>query len=143
MELAAVKAMPLVLVLPPRLSALPDPVDLTDLADEAWILPTQISGFPGLLELAEQLWRSAGARPASIRSVSTLQTAVPLIAAGMGISLMPRSITDIAGTRVEVRNSLQPVAPLHAVMVWSRQLPPSPVLELFLGVAQRTYTGEL
>jgi len=143
LELAVVKAMPLVLVLPPQLSALPEPVELADLADEAWILPTQIPGFPGLLELAEELWRRAGVRPASIRSVSTLQTAVPLIAAGMGISLMPRSITDIAGTRVEVRTCLQPVEPLHAVMVLSRQLPPSPVLELFLEVAGPTYTSEL
>lgn len=135
--LAAVKPMPLVLVLPPQLSALPDPVDLADLADETWILPAKISGFPGLLELAERLWRSAGTRPASIRNVSTLQTAVPLIAAGMGISLMPRSIADVAGSRVEVRDCLQRVDPLHAAMVWSRQLPPSPVLELFLEVARR------
>ncbi|GLB69073.1 LysR family transcriptional regulator [Arthrobacter mangrovi] len=141
--LAAVKPMPLVLVLPPQLSALPDPVDLADLAEETWILPSKISGFPGLLELAEQLWRSAGTRPASIRNVSTLQTAVPLIAAGMGISLMPRSIADVAGSRVEVRDCLQQVDPLHAAMVWSRQLPPSPVLELFLEVARRTYTVEL
>jgi LysR family transcriptional regulator, benzoate and cis,cis-muconate-responsive activator of ben and cat genes len=140
---AAVMAMPLVAVLPPRLAHLPEPLDLAELAGESWIIPSAIPGFPGITGIVESLWQDLGIRPASVRTVSTLQTAVPLIAADMGVSLMPRSIADSAGKRVEVREPLQPVEPLHAVMVWSRQFPPSPVLELFMQVARRTYTGEL
>jgi LysR family transcriptional regulator, benzoate and cis,cis-muconate-responsive activator of ben and cat genes len=138
-----VLAMPLVAVIPPHLGDLPEPLDLAALAGQPWILPTTSPGFPGLAEIAEHLWQSLRIRPASVRSVSTLQTAMPLIAADMGISLMPRSLTDIAGSRVQIRTPLQEVPPLHAVMAWSRQLPPAPVLERFLGVARRTYTGEL
>ena len=140
---AAVMAMPLVAVLPPRLAHLPDPLDLVELMGEPWIVPSAIPGFPGMTGIVERLWHGLGVRPGSVRTVSTLQTAIPLIAADMGITLMPRAIADSAGKRIAVREPLQRVDPLHAVMVWSRDLPPSPALERFLQLAQRTYTGEL
>jgi len=142
LSVAELLTMPLVAVVPPRLADLPEPVDLALLAEEPWILPTS-PGFPGMDRVADSLWQDLGLHPRSVRYVSTLQTAVPLIAADMGVSLMPRAVADASGGRVLVRTPLQPVRPLYAVMVWARQLPPSPVLERFLAVARRTYTSEL
>ncbi|GAA3687028.1 LysR family transcriptional regulator [Arthrobacter ginkgonis] len=138
-----VAEMPLLAVLPPSLPDLPDPLDLSALAGQTWLLPLPAPGFPGLVEIAEAVWRETGTRPGSVRYVSTLQTAVPLIAADMGLSLMPRSVADVAGPRVQVRRPVQQVPPLHAAMVWSRHMPPSPVLERFLAVTRETYTGKL
>ncbi|MFD1210877.1 LysR family transcriptional regulator [Arthrobacter sp. GCM10027362] len=139
----SVLAMPLVVALPPRLAHLPEPLDLALLAGQPWILPSRIPGFPGLIEIAEQVWQEGRIRPGSVRHVSTLQTAVPLISADMGIGLMPRSIAALAGSGIRFRAPVQPIPPLQAAMVRSRHMPPSPVLERFLEVARHTYTGEL
>ncbi|NKX54810.1 LysR family transcriptional regulator [Arthrobacter mobilis] len=141
--MAVVLAMPLVAVVPPRFADLPEPLDLAELAGEPWILPSASPGFPGLPEIAERLWQEMGTRPSSVRTVSTLQTAVPLISADMGISLMPHSVADIAGSRVRIHTPLQPVQPLYATLVRARHIQPPPVLARFLEVVQHPYTGEL
>ena len=143
LSVAAVLAMPLVAVLPPRLANLPEPLDLAELAGEVWIVPSVIPGFPGMTGIMERLWQDIGTRPASVRTVSTLHTAVPLISADMGISLMPRPVADFAGSRTQVRTPIQPAPPLYATMVWSRNMPPSPPLERFLAVTRATYTDKL
>jgi LysR family transcriptional regulator, benzoate and cis,cis-muconate-responsive activator of ben and cat genes len=143
LSVTPILSMPLVAVLPPRLADLPEPLDLIELAAESWIIPSAIPGFPGMGGIIDRLWQDLGIHPGSVRTVSTLQTAVPLIAADMGISLMPRSVADFAGSTAHIRTPLQDVLPLYAAMVWSQQLPPSPVLEKFLEVAGRTYTGEV
>lgn len=135
--------MPLMVALPPRLAHLPEPVDLALLAEEPWILPSRIPDFPGLIETVEQVWHEIRIRPSLVRYVSTLQAAVPLISADMGVGLLPQSFDVLARSGIRVLSPAQPVPPLQAAMVRSSHIPPSPVLTSFLNVARQTYTDEL
>lgn len=123
--------MPLAAALPRRLRDAPDPVDLRSLLDERWIVPARIPGFPGLIELIEAVWADLECSP-QVHVVSTLQTAVPLVVAEMGVSIMPGSITEITNDSLVIRRTLQVIRPLEAAVVWSRSQTPTPALRRFL-----------
>lgn len=135
LSVVALQQMPLVAVLPPSYKDAPDPIDMVSLMDETWLVPQLYPRFPGLPELIEQAWLRLGRHPAQVRTVSTLQTAVPLISAGMGISVMPDSIASIAGGHIEVRQFIQPIAPLQGCLVSSLQHSPTPAVRRFLETA--------
>jgi DNA-binding transcriptional LysR family regulator len=56
-----------------------------------------------------------------LKTVTSLQTTLPLVAADMGISIMPPEIQQIAKTTVVTRQLEPPLPPLHAVAIWSAQ----------------------
>lgn len=76
---------PLLLVAPAS-SAITDGVELADLADEQFILPA--ADTPGG-QLAWSACRRAGFEPRSRHNVDVLPTALRLVAAGAGVSLIP------------------------------------------------------
>lgn len=132
LHVALIQPMPLVAVLPPRYRNAPEAVDLGDLMAEQWMVPQPYAGFPGLIELMEAAWLDMKQRPADVRMVSTLQTALPLIAAGMGIGIMPASISEVAGSSVVIREFIQDVRPLEGTLVWSRRHTVTPATQRFL-----------
>ncbi|WP_182357690.1 LysR family transcriptional regulator [Tomitella gaofuii] len=141
-ELNAVPAreLPLVVALPPRLAAMSapnQPIDLRALEDERWMIPGEVAGFPGLPELIETIWLRLGIRPAKLREVSTLQTAVPLIAAGAGVALVPDTIGRIAQDSVALRPIAQAVPPLVATVLWSAEGVLTPAARRFVELATR------
>lgn len=135
-SLLVVEKLPLVAVLPASYSHHPDPVDLTMLQDEQWIVPMRAPRFPGLPELIEDIWQNMrGIRPA-VREVSTLQTAIPLIAAGLGVGLMPRSVRQIGHREIITREILQSIKPMEAAVLWRSKTKPAPVLQRFLDLIE-------
>jgi DNA-binding transcriptional LysR family regulator len=112
-------------------------VDLQALADAPWIVPSTRATFPGLEDLLRQAWRQAGISPRSQRSSATPATALALVAAGQGVTVLPSSVNAVAGPEVRVAPLHHPVAPLEAVVVW-RSETPSPVLAAFLAAALAT-----
>jgi LysR family transcriptional regulator, benzoate and cis,cis-muconate-responsive activator of ben and cat genes len=136
LSVTVLQEMPLVAVLPPSYKDAPDPIDMATLINETWLVPQLYPRFPGLPELIEQAWLRLGRRPPEVRTVSTLQTAMPLISAGMGISVMPDSIASITGGHIEVRQFVQPIAPLQGCLVSSLQHSPTPAVRRFLEIAR-------
>lgn len=131
--------MPLGLVMPLDKEQADGPVNAADYAKEAWIIPEAVPGFPGLFELAEELWRREGFRPARVQYVSTLQTTLPLIAAGIGVGLMPTDLVGSFSPGVRITEVAGGVAPLRPALIRSAQMRPSPALERFLAVVTASF----
>lgn len=87
--LEEVGRLPLKLALPARLAHLPDPVGIASLAHEPWIVPSPSPHLPSLHELVVALWHRHGLHPPERREVSNMQVGIPLIAAGMGVGIVP------------------------------------------------------
>lgn len=109
-------------------------VQVRDYADTTWFIPEEVPGFPGLTETMHNLWRDAGFYPRSVRYVSTLQTSLPLIVAGMGVTLLPGSLTGPASTGISVCEMDIAVPPLFATTLRARHIEPSLTLRRFLDV---------
>ncbi|MGM0931783.1 MAG: LysR family transcriptional regulator [Actinomycetota bacterium] len=112
---------------------------IADYAQTTWFLPNVVRGFPGLAEVAEGLWRSAGFRPNAIQVVSTLHTALPLIVAGMGVTLLPGSRTGPIFPGISALEVDLAMPPLFATAVRSRHIDPLPALERFLAVVSEHF----
>lgn len=132
LRVALVQEMPLVAVLPPGHRGAPETIDLSSLMDETWMVPQRYAGFPGLIELIEDVWAAMGKRPATVRTVATLQTAIPLVAAGMGISIMPSAVAKLAGENIVIRRISQAVHPLEGTMVWPENRTLTPAAQRFV-----------
>ncbi|NVM98088.1 LysR family transcriptional regulator [Arthrobacter sp. SDTb3-6] len=131
--------MPLGLVTPLDREQAGGPVDAAAFAQDAWIIPEAVPGFPGLAELADELWRREGFRPARVQYVSTLQTTLPLVAAGIGVGLMPMDLVGPFTPGVRIAEVAGGVAPLRPALIRSAQMRPSPALERFLGVVSAAF----
>lgn len=128
-------AMPTVAVLPLRFSESPDPLDIRSLISETWLIPQGFERFPGMEKIIEDAWLQAGTQPTTVRTVGTLQTALPLIAADMGIAFMPESIAEACGSNIVIRHFSEPIDSLQACLVWSQKLAPTPAASLFIDMA--------
>ncbi|GAA3884358.1 LysR substrate-binding domain-containing protein [Leifsonia kafniensis] len=135
LHVSRISEMPLAAILPPRFASLPGPIDLRDLAGERWMLPSQTPRFLGLPDLVQELWFENGMTPPTLKLIPNLQTALPLIAADMGVSVMPEAVAEMAQTVVITRRIRQRVPPLQIAMVWSKTRQPTEVTERFLATA--------
>ena len=135
LSVALLQEMPLVAVLPPSFRDAPEPIDMASLMGETWLLPQLYPRFPGLPELVSDAWTTLGRHPSRIRTVSTLQTAIPLVAAGMGIGVMPDSVSQITGNHLVVRRFVQPIKPLQGCLVTSLRHARSPAVQSFIDIA--------
>ncbi|KAE8765615.1 LysR family transcriptional regulator [Georgenia thermotolerans] len=134
LHVAAVEPLPLVAVLPPRYQDAPDPIDLATLLNEVWIVPQTTPGLPGATRILEAVWEELGP-PRDVRVVSTMQSAAPLVAAGLGVGLIPGTFGAVAPTSVVTRRILQPIPGLEAVMLWSATVEATPATKILLDVA--------
>lgn len=133
--------LPMVLGLPPEHpAAAPEikAVHLREIRDTDWLVPTRHPEFPGLPESLDRFWAlNPDARPNRVHQIATLQTALPLIAGGVGVSILPNFATGLNSDAFVHREILDDIPPLHMVMLWRSQnyLPPvvSRVLDLIRG----------
>lgn len=126
---------PLVAALPAghRLAARRE-VPLPALAEEPFVLfPRQPR--PGWIDVVQQACRAAGFRPAVAQEVLELSTAVTLVAAGIGVSLVPSSAQALGLSGVAYRRLRAP-APRTRLLALRRRDEPSPAVRRFLEVAR-------
>jgi DNA-binding transcriptional LysR family regulator len=140
LEVALIRREPLVVIVPSS-SPFADTVavDLPSLATQRWIVPTGDDGFPGLATLVRQAWQHAAIEPHARHTASSAYTIVRLVAAGLGVAMVPASVRAIAGDDVRVLALSQPLSPIEAAVVWRRHERPSPVLSRFLRAALATH----
>jgi len=126
---------PLVAALPARHPlATAREVPLRALARDAFVLfPRQPR--PGWIDVVQSACAAAGFRPAVAQEALELSTAVTLVAAGIGVTLVPASAQALRLAGVVYR-PLRPPAPATSLLALTRADEPRPVVERFLEVAR-------
>jgi len=135
LNILTVGELPPVLALPLSWEQGDVPVDARELSHLTWFLPKDNQRFPGLRRMTEQLWSSWHHEMPPVQEVSTLQTAMPLIAGGLGVSLMPSSIREFHLSAITTRPLAQKSPPMAALMIWSKETTPSPIAQRFISIA--------
>ena len=127
----------LVLAAPSGLAILtaPGPVRLRDVPPLPLIIfPRAIS--PALHDAILGVFRAAGITPQIGQEAIQMQTIVSLVSAGMGIALVPQSVSNLMRPGVEYR-PLQDATPLvETGLAWRRDNP-SAVLQGFLALLRK------
>ena len=76
--------------LPQRLAELESPVSLADLKKETWLVPPRSRELPELAEFYQDLWNSRpGLKPEKTQEVASLNSAIPMVSSGLGVSIVP------------------------------------------------------
>jgi DNA-binding transcriptional LysR family regulator len=136
LEVAVVDRVPMVAFLPAgHPMAAGDRADLTQLAGHTLLVPG-LTGRGALVDGARHACRLAGVTPAAERGVALVQTTVGLVAAGLGIALLPANTPRLPG--VTVLSLRHHVPPVETAVLWRRDEPPNPVLARFLRLALAT-----
>jgi DNA-binding transcriptional LysR family regulator len=123
---------PLILCAPAGLDALRDknPIRLQDLPRLPLIIfPRDIS--PALHDAILSCFRAAGVTPVIGQLAIQMQTIVSLVSAGMGLALVPQSVSNLMRPGVEYRALADPTPLVETGIAWRRDNG-SPVLRGFL-----------
>ncbi|BDU71799.1 LysR substrate-binding domain-containing protein [Mesoterricola silvestris] len=122
----------------PLIAALPDTpafaalerVDLRAVSGETVITPLR-HPRRGYYETVADAYRRAGVKPANIQCVRMIQTGLMLVQAGLGVSLIPESFTQIQLKGVIYRPLVDPAPEIAVSAVW-RQDNETPLLQKFI-----------
>ncbi len=112
------------------------PIALPDLAGEPFILFPRRWGS-GLYDNVISHCHQAGFSPRVVQEATEMSTIVGLVAAGIGISLVPASVALLRTAGVVYRALGESGLMAEMAVVWRRD-EQSPVLDAFLEVARRT-----
>ena len=129
-----VLAEPLVLAAPDGLRGMParGPVPLAAVASEPLVLfPRRIA--PAFHDAILSCLRQAGATPNIGQEAIQMQTIIALVSAGMGIALVPQSVSNLQRPGVCYRQIQGQVPFIETGFAWRRDNP-SPVLKAFLSL---------
>jgi DNA-binding transcriptional LysR family regulator len=111
-------------------------VRLKELADEPFIqFPPQPQSH--YAEYVIRLCQSAGFTPNVVQKTGALATAVSLVAAGIGVALVPASVENLRRSGVLYRPIAEPSPTIELTMAY-RQQDPSPILPHFLEITRET-----
>jgi len=129
---------PLVLAAPENAAALrvDGPLPLQAVADLPLIIfPRRIA--PAFHDAILGCYRDAGLVPRIGQEAIQMQTIVGLVSAGMGIALVPQSVSNLKRPGVAYRTLAGTTALIETGLAWRRDNP-SPVLHAFLELLEKT-----
>jgi DNA-binding transcriptional LysR family regulator len=92
---------------------------------------------PGLYDAILAVFRTAGITPAIGQEAIQMQTIVSLVSAGMGIALVPQSVSNLRRPGVEYHPLAQATPLVETGLAWRRDNS-SPVLRGFLDLMRKT-----
>ena len=128
---------PLVVVLPEHHPLAGKPhIRFADLAQESFLLPPRQLA-PSFYDQVLDLCHQAGFSLKLGAEASQLQTIMNLVAAGMGVTLVPESVKNLAGRGVVFKTLPPPVPMMEVAVAWRRD-DSSQVLQAFLEVVRET-----
>lgn len=137
LDVAVVRREPMVCVLPEgHPLATHTRVAVSLLAKEPFVLQPSLRGGEYYIQLMK-LCLDAGFTPNVIQEVAEIHTIVSLVAAGMGVSLVPLSSRNIRSKGVVYRELEGPVSITEMAVVWLRNTRSASV-QNFLAVAKET-----
>lgn len=112
-----------------------DALALPALAEEPFVSFPE-KPLPSYAQVIRAVCEEAGFTPRVVQEVREMQTAISLVAAGLGIALLPASVRHLHRDGVIYR-PLQEPAPRTELAVVSRKEDASPVLKNFLGIVRQ------
>ncbi|KJH70401.1 LysR family transcriptional regulator [Aliterella atlantica] len=115
-------------------------LSLSTLADESFILFPAKMG-PVFYEQIIHSCQKAGFRPKVAQEAVQMQTIVGLVAAGMGIAIVPASLQNFHRSGVIYRPLQEQIPKTGLYLAW-RQHDSSPVISAFLGLVRKTAQRE-
>jgi DNA-binding transcriptional LysR family regulator len=132
----------------PVLVALPDlhplaaaaQVHIHDLSGEPLVLLTR-AGSPGLRKTLEQITDQLGGEEIIVQEAAEMQTVIGLVAAGVGLSLVPESVRALARRGVTYRPFAEDAPTVELAVAW-RTGDDSPVLAAFLALTRAMAPAE-
>ncbi len=138
--LEVVKREPMVIALPAahRLARQPR-VAVAGLAADAWILPPPEMGL-GFYELVVGICLRAGFTPSASHVAAQIHTMIGLVAAGLGVTLVPASVRNLRRPGVVYRPPVEDT-PLAETAAAYLAASPTPVLENFLAAVRTVAQG--
>ncbi|HEY4278455.1 MAG TPA: LysR substrate-binding domain-containing protein [Conexibacter sp.] len=93
-------------------------LSVADLRDEPFILPAR-HRMPGLNARVLETCRAAGFEPRAVqKDVWLMQTVLGLVAAGLGVALVPESVSELHRTGVVFRPLADAGAPIELAAFW-------------------------
>ena len=104
-------------------------VCLTSLANEGFILFPRILA-PGLYDLIISLCQQAGFSPKVAQEAIQMQTIVSLVAAEMGVAIVPASLQNLQRIGVVYKNLQEPTPKVAIAMIWRKNETSPTVLRL-------------
>jgi DNA-binding transcriptional LysR family regulator len=110
-------------------------VCLTSLVNEPFILFPRILA-PGLYDLIISLCQQAGFSPTVTQEAIQMQTIVSLVAAEMGVAIVPASLQNLQRTGVIYQNIEESTPKVAIAMIWRRNQT-SPTVQRFLKVVRQ------
>lgn len=111
-----------------------------DMSGLHWLVPVADSWFRALPEVLSRSWAEfPETRPAKITEVSTLQAALPLIADGIGVTLVPDTTNHLPSPGVRLIPLEPEAAPLTVLAVWDATKPLSGPAERVIGVIRKLF----
>ncbi|NNG22793.1 LysR family transcriptional regulator [Telluria aromaticivorans] len=128
---------PLILCAPAGLPALQakGPVRLRDLPPLPLVIfPRAVA--PGLHDAILGCFHAAGITPVIGQEAIQMQTIVSLVSGGMGLALVPQSVSNLMRAGVEYRALVDPTPLAELGLAWRRDNP-SPVLQGFLDLIRK------
>jgi DNA-binding transcriptional LysR family regulator len=132
LETRAVSHEPLIAVLPEHHRLAEErAIALADLAREPFILPPRYVAVPGLLSHIMESCLKAGFVPEVAQEAWLMQTIIGLVAANMGVALVPASVQHLHRTGVSYKSLVDTPAYVEMGMLWRKEEMP-PTIQLFL-----------
>ena len=126
---------PLVAALPKRhhLAHTSAPLPLHALANESWIWFARLYD-PTTYDYMMQLFEQAGFQPRVTQEVNQQNIFIDLVAAGLGVSLVPTSIQRVARDDIVYRDVVEPTPIVEFQIVWRRD-EQSSLVQAFLSIS--------
>jgi DNA-binding transcriptional LysR family regulator len=127
----------MVLVVPQdhELASMTDPVPLASVASETFILFPRIIGT-GLYDIILSACERVGFMPSIGQEAPQIASIIPMVAAGFGVSIVPRSLMQIRVDNV-VYLPIEGDVPRTPISLAWRRHDPSPIVRSFLNVVNR------
>ncbi len=108
-------------------------ISLQALADEFFIIPPRYNTLPGLFSHIMEACRQAGFVPKIAQETWLMQTIIGLVAANIGVALVPASVQNLHRAGVVYKSLRDVSAQVEMGVIW-RQNEKPPVLQRFLQV---------
>lgn len=125
----------LIAALPHRFSDLPDPIDFTNLDGQPWLMVETTLGVRSLPEVVRQAWLEFDVTPQSERFVESVSTALPLIVADLGLTLLPSTFQQAFSESIAFRRIQQTLPGLKFAIVRDRTVPVTSTMQKFIHLA--------
>lgn len=107
-------------------------VSIRELIDEPFILPPHHLGA-GLYSQIVDFFERINIYPKITQSATLLQTAISLVAGGVGIALVPASLRNLQRTGVIYKDITEPTPEIKIGIAWRKQ-DLSPILQQFIAI---------